>query len=188
IRRTDRHDLALLDRAQQLHLQSRRHLAHLVQEERAALGCDEQTLLVAHRAGEAALHVAEQLRLEQVLGQRAAVDRDERTALALRQLVNEARDDLLTRTALTGDQNGRVGRGKRLRESVDIEERAVAAERPLRVAGVASAALALERLVLGREAPRLCRTTAQRDQLGVAERLLQVVERALVHCLHRALQ
>ena len=55
----------------------RRHLADLVEEERAAVGLLEEALLVAQRAGEGAALVAEQLALEQVLGQRAAVDRQD---------------------------------------------------------------------------------------------------------------
>ena len=65
---------ALLQHAEQLHLGRRRHLADFIEEERAAAGGREQSLLVADRARERALHVTEQLRLEQALGQRAAVE------------------------------------------------------------------------------------------------------------------
>ena len=67
----------LLEHAQQLHLQRQRQLADLVEEERAAVGRLEETRLVADGAGEGALHVAEELGLEQVLRDRRAVDRDE---------------------------------------------------------------------------------------------------------------
>src|SRR5690606_36112017 len=70
--RTDGYDLALLQRAQELDLQRRRHLGDLVEEERTPACRDEQPVLVAHRPGEAALDVTEQLGLEQVLRQRAA--------------------------------------------------------------------------------------------------------------------
>ena len=76
----DPDDDPLLERAQQLHLQRERHLADLVEEQRAAVGRLELALLVGDRAGEGALHVAEQLALEQVLGDGAAVDGDERLA------------------------------------------------------------------------------------------------------------
>ena len=70
--------LALLQRAQQLHLQRQRQLADLVEEERAAVGLLEQSLPLGGRAGERALRVAEQLALEQRLGNGAAVHGDER--------------------------------------------------------------------------------------------------------------
>jgi hypothetical protein len=69
--------LALLQRAQQLGLQRERHLADLVEQQRAAVGRAKKPSL-ARRAGERALLVAEQLALEQRLGDRRAVDRDER--------------------------------------------------------------------------------------------------------------
>ena len=53
----------------------RRGLADLVEEERAAVRRLEQALLALPRVGEGALHVAEQLALEQRLGERPAVDR-----------------------------------------------------------------------------------------------------------------
>ena len=53
-------------------------LADLVEEQRAALGRLDAPGLVAHRAGERALGVAEQLARQQLLGQRRAVDGDER--------------------------------------------------------------------------------------------------------------
>ena len=63
----DGQDLALLQDAQQLDLHGRRHVADLVEEERAAVGDLEQPLLVGQRAGEGALAMAEQLALEQRL-------------------------------------------------------------------------------------------------------------------------
>ena len=71
-------DLPLLQRAQQLDLHGRRGLPHLVEEERAAVGGLEEALLALPGVGEGALHVPEQLALEQGVGQRPAVDADER--------------------------------------------------------------------------------------------------------------
>ena len=107
----DRAHLALLQRAQQLGLQRERHLADLVEEQRAAVRLLEQALAALLGVGERALRVAEQLALEQRLGHRRAVDRDERAVLArATALVERARDDLLAGAALAGDQHGRVGR------------------------------------------------------------------------------
>ena len=71
-------EAALLQHAQQLDLRRRRHLADLVEEQRAAVGQLEAALPAIGGAGEGALLVAEDLALEQRLGNRRAVDRDER--------------------------------------------------------------------------------------------------------------
>ena len=52
-------------------------LPHLVQEEGAAVGRLEEALLVLVGVGEGALHVAEQLALQQRVGKGPAVDGDE---------------------------------------------------------------------------------------------------------------
>ena len=64
----------LLQHAQQLDLRRRRDVTDLVEEQRAAVGHLEATGLRRHRAGERALLVAEELALEQRLGQRARAD------------------------------------------------------------------------------------------------------------------
>ena len=71
-------ELALLQHAQQLDLRREVQLADLVEEQRAAVGQLEAPLLGGVRAGERALLVAEQLRLDQVVRQRRAADLDER--------------------------------------------------------------------------------------------------------------
>src|SRR5712692_10721859 len=75
----DRAVLALLEDAQELGLQIRRHLANLIEQQRAAFGHLEEALLVRRRAGEGALLVAEELGLDQVLRDRRTVDFDEGT-------------------------------------------------------------------------------------------------------------
>ena len=61
--------LAGLEEPQQQALHAQRHLADFVEEDRAAVGQFELARLVAVGAGEAALDVAEQLRLEERFGQ-----------------------------------------------------------------------------------------------------------------------
>ena len=100
-------DDLLLDRPQELDLHGRRRLADLVEEERAAVGLLEEAALLAHRAGEGAALVAEELGLEQRLRQRAAVDRDELAVLADRGEVDRAGDQLLARAALARQQDRR---------------------------------------------------------------------------------
>src|SRR5215510_252966 len=74
-------------RAQQLGLEIARQLADLVEEDRATGGGAERTLAAPHGAGERAALVTEQLALEQLAGDRAAVDRDERKITALAEVV-----------------------------------------------------------------------------------------------------
>ena len=103
-------DLALLERAQDLHLHAERHVADLVEEERAFLGELETSGTRPDGAGEGAALVAEQLGFEQTFGDRGGVDGDQRAILARAQPVDGARQDLLARAALALDQDGQVGR------------------------------------------------------------------------------
>ena len=80
----DRQDFLLLDGAQQLDLQAERQVADLVEEDGAAARALEESFLVADRAGERAAQMAEELALEQVLGNRAAIDRQEDARRAAR--------------------------------------------------------------------------------------------------------
>ena len=73
-------ELAVGEHAQQARLQVERHVADLVEEQRAAVGLLEAAAPRRLRAGEGAALVAEQLGLEQVLRDRRGVDRDERAA------------------------------------------------------------------------------------------------------------
>ena len=70
--------MAVRQHAQQPRLQVRRHVADLVQEQRAAFGLLEAPAPLRLRTGERAALVAEQLRFQQLLRNRRGVDRDER--------------------------------------------------------------------------------------------------------------
>ena len=109
-------DFAGLEEAQQQALHAQRHLADFVEEHRAHVRRLELAGLVAIGAGEAALDVAEQLRLEQRLGQAGAVDRRERHVGARAVVVNGARDDLLADAAFAADQDLRVA----ARHAIDL--------------------------------------------------------------------
>ena len=67
-------------------------------------------LLARLRAGERALLVAEELRLDQRVGQRRAAHLDERLLRAQRVVVDGVRDQLLAGARLAADEHGRVGR------------------------------------------------------------------------------
>ncbi len=68
----------LLQHAQDLGLGLQAHVADFVEEDRAAVRQLELAAAVGHRAGERAAHVTEQLALDQLLGNRGAIDLDER--------------------------------------------------------------------------------------------------------------
>src|SRR5207244_30333 len=82
-----------------------------VEEERAVVRRLEEPDLVAVGAGEGAADVAEELGLEERLGERRAVDREERRRAPRAVEVDRLRDELLPRAGLALDQHGdlRVG-------------------------------------------------------------------------------
>jgi hypothetical protein len=103
-------ELAVLQYVEKLRLKADRDLADLVEHERALRGQFELARLVAIRARERAPLMAEQLRLEQFLRQRRAIDLQELVPGARRPAMNGARDDLFPDPALAGQQHCRVGR------------------------------------------------------------------------------
>ncbi len=104
-------ELPLLQDAQELELQPRRDVADLVEEQRPLVGQLESPELALDGARERPPLVAEQLRLQQRLRQRAAVDLHERPARPLRPRVDGARHQLLPRPRLAVDVDRRVGGG-----------------------------------------------------------------------------
>ena len=66
LRGTDAHEAPRFQHPQQLDLQLQRHFGDFVQEQRAPAGALEKAQVLAVRAGEAALFVAENLALDQV--------------------------------------------------------------------------------------------------------------------------
>ena len=101
----DTHHLPVFEHAQQLGLRRQRQLSDLVEKQRSAAGVLECAAAQAIGAGKRAALVAEQLALDQLLGQRRAVHRDERRLRARPQPMQLARDQLLARAALTDDQD-----------------------------------------------------------------------------------
>ena len=108
--------LAGLEEPQQEALHAQRHLPDFVEEDGAHVRGFELARLVAIGAGEAALHVAEQLGLEQRFRQAGAVDRREDVVRPRAARVDVARDDFLADAALAGDQD----LGVRSRDAVDF--------------------------------------------------------------------
>ena len=78
----------------------------------------EQPALLHARVGERAALVAEQLALEQLLGQRRAGDVHERPRRAVAGVVNHLRDEVLAGAALAGEQHRRRRAGRDLGDQV----------------------------------------------------------------------
>jgi hypothetical protein len=78
-RRPDRTDAPRLERAQELRLAIERQLRHFLDEERAALGFDEQAVAIVRRSGERTFPVSEQLTLEQLALHASSRDTPRRT-------------------------------------------------------------------------------------------------------------
>ena len=102
----DRGVLALLQDTQKPGLRLHRHVADLVEKERAAFGLFEAAGTARIGAGEGTLLVAEQLRLDKVARDCGHVDGDERAGAALAVIVQRARHQFLAGTGLAADHDG----------------------------------------------------------------------------------
>ena len=110
-RATEALELAFLQHAQELRLRGEAHLGHLVEEQHAARRQFDLAGLGLVRAREGAALVAKQLGLEQLLGQRGAIQRDERPVPARRRGMDEPRDDFLAGARFAGNEHGGIRRG-----------------------------------------------------------------------------
>jgi hypothetical protein len=178
----DSRDHAVLQHAQHLRLRGRRHVAHLVEEERAGVGLLELAGAVLHGAGERPLHVPEQLALDELGRDGGAVDLHERPRLARRVLVEGARHQLLTRAVLSGDEHAR----RRGRHPLHLVEQGADEERPAHHLVPAVDRLA-EARVLGRQLHPLQRVPQQQEHAVGVERLLEEVIGTRLGGLHRRL-
>ena len=109
-RTSDATEGARLEHAQQLGLQLRRHLPDLVEEQRAPVGQLEQALARGLGVGEGATFMPVQFALQQLLGDRAAVELDEHLRGTRAVIVQVARHQLLARTGLAMDEHRAGGR------------------------------------------------------------------------------
>jgi hypothetical protein len=176
----DAADLTLLQRSQQLDLEDRRQLAHLVEEERARARHLEQALLLLGGAGEAPLLVAEELALDEALRDGTAVDGDEGLLAARSLLVDGARHHLLPGAALPGDEHGGARRGHLLDQLVHLLDGGRGAEDGL-AAGPALAHPVAEDAVLRHQGAVLERLLHHQLQLLHLEGLQHVVVGAGLH-------
>src|SRR5215469_13795700 len=112
---TDRHaaadccELALLKHPQKAGLRLDRHIADLVEKQRAPLRLLKTPHAARRRPGERALLVAEQLALNQLPRDSSHIDSDEWTILSFAEIVKRPRYQLLASAALADDRHGEVG-------------------------------------------------------------------------------
>ena len=115
----------VLEEAQQLGLQRQRHVADLIQEQRAAIGVFDLAGRGLHGAGKCALLVAEEFGFQQLLRNGRAVDGDESLVASRAQGVQCARQQFLAGAALAQDQHCDVRGGDLLDHAADVLHRAV---------------------------------------------------------------
>ena len=175
---------ALLEDPQELRLEVHRHLGDLVQEQRPAVGFFEQSHLLGGRTREGAAGVAEELRLDQVLGKRRAVDLDPGGGPAPALLVQRVGEELLAGAALADDEDVGVS----VRDGRDGFQHTLDPRRAaenLRVGDLLDEST-LEVSVLAEELPVFERVLEEIQELVRVERLLEDVKRAgVLRRLHR---
>ena len=121
-------ELPFLQDAEQLDLELGRGAVDLVEEDAAGVRGLEPAGPVVDGAGERALDVAEQLALEQALGQGAAVDADVRAGVARAEVVDGAGDQLLAGPGLADDQDAGARRGDLVGDPVHLRHRRTGAD------------------------------------------------------------
>ncbi len=104
-RSTKRMHFLLLQHAQELSLQGRRHVADFVEEDRPALGRLKQAPLVVMRVGERTAPMAEQLALQECLGDRRTIHGEKWPGRARALLVQRPSQQFLSRPALPHQQD-----------------------------------------------------------------------------------
>ena len=100
-----------LQETQQFGLQRGRHFANLIEEERAAIGSGGGAGLIGNGAGETAFQMPENLGFQQIMRDRATVQRDERPARARRLGMQRDGGQFFAGAAFAGDENGGDGPG-----------------------------------------------------------------------------
>ena len=158
-----------------------RHVADLVEEERAAVALLELADAAAVGAGEGALLVAEQLALQQGLRDGGAVEGQERRLGPGAVLVDGAGDQFLAGAALAGDQHRHVLGGDAADGLVDLAHGRAGADDGAVHVGVRGGLGDHGRLA--HPPGHLQRLADHPPQLVQVERLEQVVVGALLHRL-----
>ena len=106
--RTHADDFARLEDAQQLRLDGHGQVAHLVEEDCAAVGFLEISLAFAHGTGVCTLDVAEEFGVDGAFGQTATVDSDALLEATTRAVVEDLVEVVLACAVFARDEHGDV--------------------------------------------------------------------------------
>ena len=101
----DATDFSFLKDAKKFGLKRVPQVADFVQKKRSAFGLLDETGFVANGAGERPLGMSEKFALQEVVGDRPAVDGHEPAAPTNPSRMDRPSDDLLSRAAFTGDED-----------------------------------------------------------------------------------
>lgn len=116
----DAADFLFLEDAEQAALELGGHGPDFVEEQGAAVGVMEETVLVGDRAGEGALAMAEEFGFEEVFGEGGAIDGDEGGVVAAGIVVEGAGDEFLAGAAFAEDEDGGFGIGDAFDHAEDV--------------------------------------------------------------------
>ena len=179
--RADAGDLAVLQHPQELDLRGQRHVAHLVEEERAAVGVFELAHAVRRGVGEGPFDVAEQLALQNVLAQGGTVQGHEGLVLPRAVLVDGLGDELLAGAGLALDEQRGVGGGDAFQPLDDVAHLAAVADHAFEAEFLVQPPVQFQ---VGPPQPRTVDGPLRgRAKLVNVQRLGQVVEGPFLHGL-----
>src|SRR5262249_16943222 len=173
--------LALLQHAQQLGLHGQRHVADLVQKQRALVGLFKLAEVPRGSSCKRALFMAEQLRFDQLRRDRRAVQRYVGTVATAAFFVNRAGDQLFARAGFTQDADTGFAGGHAFHLGQQLAHLVAGKNHPR------TAQLLPELPVFLLELLHLQSVLQGEQQLVSGERFFQEVERAQLRSLHRHL-
>src|SRR6202795_502021 len=110
LRAADAFEFTFLQHSQECHLSVQRQLADFVEENGSSVRQLKSTEAALHRPGERALFVAKEFGRNQRWGKSCAVHAHEGALRRTRSLMEGARDQFLTSSSLSTNQNARIGR------------------------------------------------------------------------------
>ena len=137
----------LLQHTQQLDLHRQRHIADLVEEQRAAIGQLEAPGAAGNGTGKGTLLMAEQFTFQQLSWNSTTVDRHKRAFAALGVIVQVTRHHFLASTGLAQDQHTGIGIGDLLHHLPNLPDSPTGADQAAEQIGFALPAT-LARLVV----------------------------------------
>jgi hypothetical protein len=123
---------AVLEHSEQLGLKRQGHLADLVEKNSPIICGTEQTMTGTGGSGEGAALMPEHFGLEQLMGNRRTVDRNEGAISPPGKIVDSPRDNLFTTATLASDQHCRVRGGNALYQRPQFGDRRMLADQHLR--------------------------------------------------------